>query len=47
MDKESIKHSDVLVEDPEEIEKHAKEPVVLKKFEKKEPEVLEKLKKEP
>ena len=46
-DDESIKHSDVLVEDPEVIEKHAKEPVVLKKFEKKEPEVLEKLKKEP
>ena len=38
-----IKHSDVLVEDPEVIEEHAKEPVVLKKFEKKEPEVLEKL----
>ena len=30
-DKESIKHSDVLVEDPEEIEKHAKEPEVLEK----------------
>jgi len=30
-DKESIKHSDVLVEDPEEIEKHAKEPGELKK----------------
>ena len=30
-DEESIKHSDVLVEDPEEIEKHAKK---LKKLEK-------------
>ena len=31
VDKEPIKHSDVLVEDPEEIEKHAKEPEELKK----------------
>ena len=30
-DEESIKHSDVLVEDPEEIEKHAKEPEELEK----------------
>ena len=30
-DDESIKHSDVLVEDPEEIKKHAKEPEVLEK----------------
>ena len=30
-DEESIKHSDVLVEDPEEIKKHAKEPEVLEK----------------
>ena len=30
-DKESIKHSDVLVEDPEVIEKHAKEPEELGK----------------
>ena len=35
-DDESIKHSDVLVEDPEEIKKHAK------KLEKKEPGELEK-----
>ena len=31
VDKEPIKHSDVLVEDPEEIEKHAKEPEELEK----------------
>ena len=30
-DDESIKHSDVLVEDPEKIEKHAKEPEELEK----------------
>ena len=31
VDEEPIKHSDVLVEDPEEIEKHAKEPEELEK----------------
>ena len=30
-DDESIKHSDVLVEDPEKIEKHAKEPEELER----------------
>ena len=30
-DEESIKHSDVLVEDPEKIEKHAKEPEELER----------------